>query len=418
MAHPTPADALELALKLHEGQFDKAGKPYSVHILGAIAALEEHFPNASPRAKILTALHDSVEDRRTCFEELEKLGYGRDISKGLFYLGKPELEPLSYTAFIERLCTADVPLDLKLDILQAKIADNRDNRREERLALIQSSLKRRELRWKYDAAFSRLFAEVAITKMLLAGAPITEQEISVMRRASHARWQSVPYAIPDEYLADAFIAVDMDGVLADFDDEARRLGLLPSGVDLNKSGEHLDADSKALKRRLYDGIQGTDFFRNLKPMPGARSLWEAISGADPIILTAAPKFGVGETGEAFQRAARDKAWWVGAWLESLSDASGRFVCTTSAKKPQFMRSTEKKRDARHAILIDDRERNCQDWERAGGTAVHFKDARQAIIEVGRIVGWDVLNDRPMAEAPADHDPEEVLEDYASDSHEP
>uniref|UniRef100_A0AB74ULL4 Uncharacterized protein n=1 Tax=Caulobacter phage BL57 TaxID=3348355 RepID=A0AB74ULL4_9VIRU len=86
------------------------------------------------------------------------------------------------------------------------------------------------------------------------------------------------------------IYLDMDGVLADFDAGIKRLGFEPD-PEYNKSSHAMDDEANLWKQGMYRKIEGTDFFETLPFMPGAVDLYTAVFEADPIILTASPKFG-------------------------------------------------------------------------------------------------------------------------------
>lgn len=193
------------------------------------------------------------------------------------------------------------------------------------------------------------------------------------------------------------IYLDMDGVLADFDAGIRRLGFEPD-PEYNKSSHAMDDEANLWKQGMYRKIEGTNFFETLPFMPGAVDLYTAVFEADPIILTASPKFGA--TDEDFLI----HPYWLGAaygkrrWIEEtlLPEAfakmfSGdeavagmapdririedhRFICTTSAKKQEFMH----RKHSDHQILIDDRVANCVAWDRAGGFSILHTSAEDTL----------------------------------------
>ena len=51
-------DAYQIARRAHEGQVDKAGKPYILHPLAVARSLAEH----GEQAQIAGMLHDVIED--------------------------------------------------------------------------------------------------------------------------------------------------------------------------------------------------------------------------------------------------------------------------------------------------------------------------------------------------------------------
>lgn len=202
--------------------------------------------------------------------------------------------------------------------------------------------------------------------------------------------------LPPLPLEDYAIYLDLDGVKADYDAGIRRLGFAPDPAKkntLNRSGTQ-----DPFKRAMYDAIQGTDFYRTLPLMPGAVKLYRAVQLAKPIILTAAPKFGASEDdyhlNPHWLGAAYHKRWWVENRLlpealpytvekwgklttlheDCIPIEDERFICTTSARKQEFIG----RKHSDHQILIDDRRDNCVRWARAGGIAILHVDADTTI----------------------------------------
>ncbi len=200
-------------------------------------------------------------------------------------------------------------------------------------------------------------------------------------------------------LTDFTFYLDLDGVCADYDAGIRSYGFDIDPAyknDLNKSGT-----KNPLKRQMYEAIKGKDFYYHLPFMPGAVALYSMIEPAKPIILTAAPKFDGDESNyyvnPHWLGAAYHKRRWVeerllpavygtgelggipvGQWADFDTDRSVRrvsipdeqFVCTTSARKKEFMH----RRKTPRQVLIDDRIDNCRWWAEAGGEAVFHSSA--------------------------------------------
>lgn len=210
-------------------------------------------------------------------------------------------------------------------------------------------------------------------------------------------------------MKDFAVYLDLDGVLADYGhgmvdfgfeiDEALKLGLNRSGTD------------HPMKRQMYEAVKGTDFYRNLPLMPGALDLYRACQDFGPIILTAAPKFGATEDdyflNPYWLGAAYHKRAWVEEFLlphvdpllrltaEQMLDVANhgesyaeefrrltrrvpirddQFICTTSARKHQFMH----RKHSDHQILIDDRIQNVTTWAENGGIGILHVDAATSI----------------------------------------
>jgi hypothetical protein len=152
-------------------------------------------------------------------------------------------------------------------------------------------------------------------------------------------------------------------------------------------------------------------------MPGAVRLYNHVYKFDkhPIILTAAPKFGATEDDYYLN------SHWLGAafhkrnWVETillpqaayarkdtvhkvLSDlchdpideririADEHFICTTSARKYQFMH----RKKSEFQILIDDRPDNCEAWREAGGIAIEHSDVDDTISMIDMYVSEEEL----------------------------
>ncbi|MFY0573505.1 HD domain-containing protein [Cystobacter fuscus] len=136
---PTLEDALELAVRAHRGQLDKAGQPYILHPLRVMARLD------TETERVVALLHDVVEDTPYTLERLRELGYGEDVLGALERLTKAEGE--DYAAFIERVRPHPLARRVKL----ADLEDNMDVRR-----LPAVTAKDAERLARYRAAWARL----------------------------------------------------------------------------------------------------------------------------------------------------------------------------------------------------------------------------------------------------------------------
>lgn len=107
--------AIAIATSAHEGQVDKAGKPYIEHpmrVMNMGKTVEE---------KIAGVLHDVVEDSDWTFEMLEKEGIPKDVMDALRCVTKLS-EDEDYDHFIERVKTNPLAVKVKLNDLK----DNMD----------------------------------------------------------------------------------------------------------------------------------------------------------------------------------------------------------------------------------------------------------------------------------------------------
>ena len=148
------------------------------------------------------------------------------------------------------------------------------------------------------------------------------------------------------------IYCDLDGVLVDFSKGYLDL----TGIDLKgqfrKDKTFWDPINKA----------GYDFWINLEWMEDGKELWKYIEKYDPDILSAPSK-------ENDSRVAKHD--WVKRELPGAH---------------LILRSMEHKKDfaAPDAILIDDNEENVNNWEDAGGIAIHHKSTKETIKQLKKL----------------------------------
>ena len=107
--------AKEIAKAAHEGQVDKAGKPYIEHPMRVMKM------GKTVEEKITGVLHDVVEDSEWTFEMLEKEGIPKDVMDALRCVTKLS-EDEDYDHFISRVKTNPLAVKVKLNDLK----DNMD----------------------------------------------------------------------------------------------------------------------------------------------------------------------------------------------------------------------------------------------------------------------------------------------------
>ena len=107
--------AKEIARSAHEGQVDKAGKPYIEHPMRVMKM------GNTVEEKIAGVLHDVVEDSEWTFEMLEKEGIPKDVMDALRCVTKLS-EDEDYDHFIARVKTNPLAVKVKLNDLK----DNMD----------------------------------------------------------------------------------------------------------------------------------------------------------------------------------------------------------------------------------------------------------------------------------------------------
>lgn len=131
--------AMNIATRAHEGQKDKAGAPYLLHVLRVMMRVE------NMDEKIVALLHDVVEDSEITIEDLAKEGFSNKILIAVELLTKTENKP--YEEYIN---------EIKKNKLArvVKMADLEDNMNISRLKnLTERDILRLK---KYEAAYKLL----------------------------------------------------------------------------------------------------------------------------------------------------------------------------------------------------------------------------------------------------------------------
>jgi len=111
--------AIALAATAHEGQTDKAGAPYILHVLRVMLRLK------TPEERMAAMLHDIVEDCGWTLERLRAEGFPETVVMGVDAVTRRETE--TYEEFVLR-AKAD-PIGRRV-----KMADLEDNSDVSRLA--------------------------------------------------------------------------------------------------------------------------------------------------------------------------------------------------------------------------------------------------------------------------------------------
>lgn len=107
--------AIAIAAGAHAGQEDKQGETYLLHVMRVALAVP-------PGARVVAALHDVVEDRKSTFGDLEARGL-RDPELAALKLLTRGKEP--YEEYIEGVATtAGVPGELARQVKRADLEDN------------------------------------------------------------------------------------------------------------------------------------------------------------------------------------------------------------------------------------------------------------------------------------------------------
>lgn len=147
--------------------------------------------------------------------------------------------------------------------------------------------------------------------------------------------------------------LDADGVLADFDQGARRLlGMRPKDYVATHG-------RAAFWKRL---ARANNFYGSLRETPDARRLFDAVKHLKPTILTGLP---LGNW------AAPQKVEWAARHFPGVP------IITCMAR--------DKHKHMQHGdVLVDDREKHRAAYEAAGVTFIHHKNAEDTLRQLAQI----------------------------------
>ena len=98
-------EALQVAVRAHDGQYDKGGSPYILHPLAVAKQV------SGEKEKILALLHDTVEDTNVTNDDIRR-EFGNTIADALDCLTHRKGE--SYDEYIDRVCANPLAIDVKL----------------------------------------------------------------------------------------------------------------------------------------------------------------------------------------------------------------------------------------------------------------------------------------------------------------
>ena len=106
--------AIALAAVAHEGQIDKAGAPYILHVLRVMLRLQ------TPEERMAAALHDIVEDCGWTLDRLRAEGFPEEVVLGVDAVTRRETE--TYEEFVLRAKGHPIGRRVKM----ADLEDNSD----------------------------------------------------------------------------------------------------------------------------------------------------------------------------------------------------------------------------------------------------------------------------------------------------
>ena len=110
--------AMQIAIRAHMGQKDKAGRDYVMHPIRVAERCKD------PRAKIVALLHDTIEDTPVTAEYLRGEGFPEEIILGVLSVTKRDDEE-EYDDFVARAAENAIGREVKI----ADLEDNMDIRR-------------------------------------------------------------------------------------------------------------------------------------------------------------------------------------------------------------------------------------------------------------------------------------------------
>ena len=119
----TLARAVAVAMTAHQGQTDKAGQPYALHVMRVMLAVAEVKPALPTEALVAAVLHDVVEDTEMTIEQIER-EFGEEVAALVALLTKTPNKPNDL--YYGRLKTNPIAATIKM-------ADLRDNMNMKRL---------------------------------------------------------------------------------------------------------------------------------------------------------------------------------------------------------------------------------------------------------------------------------------------
>lgn len=144
----TPANALDIALQAHQGQFDQGnGEPYIAHCLRVAARVAKHGEAAISAA----LLHDAVEDSPLTIGDLYIEGFPPEVIDAVTLL--THIQGDDYENYLRRIVAAG---GIALAVKRADNADNADPARLSTLRDVDPD-KADRLAIKYERAYQILY---------------------------------------------------------------------------------------------------------------------------------------------------------------------------------------------------------------------------------------------------------------------
>ena len=159
-----------------------------------------------------------------------------------------------------------------------------------------------------------------------------------------------------EVMTNYTIYSDMDGVLSDFD---KRFMEFSKGVAPDQYEKKYGVEKFW---ELIDGEVGVPFWAGMDWMNDGKQYWDYIKKYDPIILSAPSRNEESKYGK--------RIW------KKRNMPTNKMILVPAWKKQEYASPT--------SILIDDREKNIQQWEDAGGIGILHTSAANTIAQLKKL----------------------------------
>lgn len=168
------------------------------------------------------------------------------------------------------------------------------------------------------------------------------------------------------------VFLDMDNVLVDFNKGLEEFNIVNDVAFIHKPRSEWTELQIKLDKAVVDCMNTPGFFRGLPMMEGADKLWSM--AGKPYVLTAWPA-----TSKDRQGIGNEKREWIEEYFGQLPE--DRFIYCSREDKAKY---------AIGNILVDDMESNCQSWTDAGGEAILFKNANQALNDLQHLLHKELV----------------------------
>lgn len=176
---------------------------------------------------------------------------------------------------------------------------------------------------------------------------------------------------------DIKVFLDMDGVVANMDKAIYD----KFGLSFPKT-RIPDPDFARLRESIYQGISNDpDFWMEIEPFPGYYEFYRKISSiGDVTVLSAVPRHLSCFCDEA-EMCRRQKTEWIRMYFNN--ELSKNVIVTKAHWKCRYV----SKNKYTTSILIDDMEKNIEEWKAAGGVGIlhtSFEDTLDRLEKLGFI----------------------------------